>query len=126
MATVRQALNIAQPNDLPDMLRKVGLGDIFAGLVPTRVVRTGLTSSATQVEPGPGTVLFVESSAGAQKVILTKPDATPGAGDVVVTYDANGVATLVFNAAVTAYTIVRLGWTARLGEILAADAGACY
>lgn len=125
MATVQQALNTAQPNDFPAMMNKIRFGDILAGLVPTRVERTGLDNSATHVEPSPGMILFVDVG-GTQQAILTGPAAAPGANQVRVTYDADGVATLVFGAANTGYFVVRTAAPSGLAAILAADAGVCY
>lgn len=124
MSTTKEALNLANPNSVPDMLRKVSAGDILGGLIPTANARTGLASNATQVNDLPGALLAVESPAGTNLTIVG-PGATPAAGEVAVSYDADGVATLTFNAAVTAYTALQLTLPAGLGATLAADSGTC-
>ena len=96
MSNVQEALNIANPNSLPDMARRVELGDIVAGLIPRVAARTGLASSATQVEPEPGAILAVTDTAGT--TAITMVTGTAGAGEVTVSYDTDGVATLVFGS----------------------------
>lgn len=124
MSTVQEALNIANPNSLPDMVRKVTLGDIVAGLIPRLEARTGLVSSATQVEPEPGPILSVSIATGA--VLLILMDGVAAAGEVLVTYDADGVATLVFgDGAQTAYKVLKMVMPAGLDAVLTADSGTC-
>ena len=123
MSTVQEQLNLGSPTTLPDMMRKVRIGDVLAGLVPTAQQRTGLTSNATQVEPEAGAISAVESPTGTALTIVG-PGVTPGAGKVAIAYDADGVATLTFAAAVTAYDVVKQTLPADLGAILAEESGA--
>lgn len=121
MATLQERLNIASPSDFADRNRQVSMGDVLAGLVPVERTLSGLASSATHVHDVAGTILAV-SLAAAQKVIVTSLD-TPGAGEVGVTYDANGVATLLFgDGANTGYTVIAMSLPAGLGAALAAEA----
>lgn len=121
MATVQERLNTASPNDVADRLRQVNIGDIVQGLIPKLNSRTSLASSATQVHDKAAVILQVSTGAGAERVIIN-PDVTVGALTVVVTYDTEGVATLVFNSAVTAYDVTELALSAGLGTALAAEA----
>lgn len=123
MSTVQEQLNLASPTTIADMLRKVSIGDLIAGLVPRAVSRTGLASNTVQVEPEPGEIKSVESPAGTNLTIVGA-GATPAAGEVAVAYDANGVATLTFQAAVTAYDVQKTVFPAGLGDTLAEDSGA--
>lgn len=119
--SVQDRLNKASPNDLPDRFRQVSVGDILAGLIPAERTLTSLTSSATHVHDVPGVILAVALGA-AQVVIVTSAD-TPGAGEVGVTYDTNGVATLLFgDGANTAYTVVAMSLPTGLGTVLASEA----
>ncbi len=121
MANVLSTLNNGEPNALPDAIRQVRLGDVIAGLVPRRIVRTGLTSGTVHIEPEPGAVTAVSLVDGA---VLTVIDAgAPGAGDVLAAYDGDGVATLTFNAAQTGYRVVKQVLPASLATVLAADNG---
>ncbi|HVI04133.1 MAG TPA: hypothetical protein VM869_35825 [Enhygromyxa sp.] len=97
-----------------------GFGAILAGLIPRTIARTGLASSATQVEPEAGAIFVVTDTAGT--TAYTMVTGTPGAGEVQVTYSSNGVATLVFNSAVTAYNVVKQVLPAGLADSLAAIA----
>jgi hypothetical protein len=135
MSTVQQNLNQANPTTVPDMLRKLRAGDLLAALAgaasaPQALVRSGLSSSATQVEPEPGQILAVASSADAHQTIVG-PTVAPGANQVAISYSASGVATLVFNGAVTGYKVLKHiqpdgAGTAVAASIaaLAADSGA--
>jgi len=123
MSTVQEQLNLASPTTIADMLRKVSFGDVLAGLVPRLEQRTGLASNAVQVEPEAGEIKAVESPSGTNLAIVG-PGATPAAGEVAIAYDSNGVATLTFNAAVTAYDVVKTVLPTGLGDALAAESGA--
>ena len=125
MSDVQEALDLANPTDLPDQLRKVSPGALVAGMIPRLIDRTGLTSGATHVEPEPGAVLAVDL-AGTTLAIVS-PNDTAGAGEVEITYDSDGVATLVFgDGAQTAYSVVKTVLPAGLSTVLAADSGAAY
>ena len=120
MATVQDRLDTASPNDLPDRFRQVSMGVLIAGLIPAERTLTSLASSATHVHDVPGVIHQVALGA-AQKVIVTSAD-TAGAGEVKVTYDTNGLATLVFgDGANTAYTVVAQSLPTGLGATLALD-----
>lgn len=123
--TIQQMLDQSNDSTLPNSLAQLrdssgnGLGAILAGLVPRLIARTGLTSSATQVEPEAGAILVVTDTAGT--TAITMVSGSPGAGEVQVTYDGNGVATLVFGSgAVTAYNVIKQVLPAGLADSLAA------
>ncbi len=121
MATVQKRMNIASPSDLADRNRQVQMGDVVAGSIPVLVDRTGLASSATQVHSAAGQIVTV-SNGGGTALGIVNPDVTVGATTVVVAYDADGLATLTFNAAVTAYSATYMPAPAGLGATLAATA----
>ena len=86
-----------------------GFGEtLLSLLVPTLKVRTGLTSGATHVEERPGFILGVLDAAGAaQRAIILV--GVPGAGQVLVTYDAAGIPTLLFgDGANTGYRVLKI------------------
>ncbi len=121
MSTVQQVLDKAPPHAMADMLRKISFGELLAGLRPRLVARADLASSATQIHSVPGAILQVTDAAGTTAVTIVT--GTAGAGEVTVTYDANGLATLVFGTgAVTAYNVLQLAIPAGLVAALAADA----
>ncbi len=121
MATVQERLNIGSPSDIADRLRQLPVGDVFASLIPTERTLSGLASSATHIHDVAGVILQV-AIAAAQKVIVTSAD-TPGAGEVGIAYDADGVATLLFgDGANTGYTVIAMSLPAGLGAALAAEA----
>ena len=122
MSTVQSTLNAGEPNSFPDAIRRLNFGDLLAGLVPRRLVRTGLTSSATHVEPEAGLISIV---AIADDAALTKIEAgTAGAGEVLVAYDSEGVATLTFgDGANTGYRVVKTVLPTALVANLALDNG---
>lgn len=98
-----------------------GFGEMLLSLfVPTFKVRTGLASSATHVEERPGLILGVLDAAGAaQRAIILVGAA--GAGQVLVTYDAAGVPTLVFgDGANTGYRVLKIEAPAGIAAKLAA------
>jgi hypothetical protein len=122
MSTVTEALDLSNPNDIADLLRQIGVGAIMAGMIPRLIDRTGLASSATHVEPEPGAILSVDLAG--TTVTIMSPNDTAAAGEVEVTYDADGVATLVFgDGAQTAYSVVKSVMPAGIGATLAADWG---
>ena len=123
MSTVQEQLNLASPTTIADMFRKVVIGDILAGLVPTLQQRTGLAANAVQVEPSAGAITAVESPTGTALTIVG-PGVAPGATEVSIAYDVNGVATLTFAAPVTDYDVVKTGLPADLGDILQEPSGA--
>lgn len=125
MSSVKEALDIANPNNVADNLRAVTLGTLIEGLIPRTEARTGLASSATQVESEAGPIHAVESPAGTNLVIVGS-GVTPAAGQVAIAYNAQGIATLTFNAAVTAYTVVKQVLPANLQTVLDADSGAPF
>lgn len=120
MATVQERLNTASPNDIADRFRQVSFGDIVQGLIPKINARTGLASSATQVHDTAGLIRTVNVGSALRAIV--NPDVTPGAATVQITYDSNGVATLVFNAVLTAYTVTETARPAGLGTTLASEA----
>lgn len=126
MSTVQEVLDLANPNSLADMLRKLQTGQLVSGLIPRRIERSGLASSATHVEPEAGLISMVE--VGTATLVMVGADSTAGAGEVNVTYDAEGVATLVFgDGANTAYDVTKMVLPtgtagSGLGAELAADA----
>lgn len=131
MATVQQALDIAQPNDIPDMLRKVSVGTILAGmLVPATDTNARTVTAHVCVLTTAGMVLAVTVTAGGVTGNFSPIAAgmTPATTQVAVSYSAEGVATLTFAAAdaVTACKVQKTTFPAGLGTILAADAGVCY
>jgi hypothetical protein len=124
--TVAERLALTLPTDLADCLRKVKIADIIAGLRPRTVTLTGLTSAAAQVmvdEDGetelPGLIASVNTSAPANLVIIHS--GAVGAGEVKVEYDAEGLATLTFEAAVTAFSVTMITIPAAHATTLAGE-----
>lgn len=119
MSTVQASLDRCYPGELPDLLKKASPGELFAGMIPRLVERTGLASSATQVHSLPGPIFAVTDTAGT--TAITMVTGTAGAGEVQVTYDADGLATLVFGSgAVTAYNVLQCVIPTDLADNLAA------
>ena len=119
--TIQDAFNNSNPVNLADLFRAVPLGDLLAGMIPSTIARTGLVASATHVEPEPGAISLVSIAPGAVLAILL--DGVPGAGEVLVTYDADGVATLLFgDGAQTAYKVTKSKVPPGLGALLARSA----
>jgi hypothetical protein len=125
--TIQTLLDKANPNDLPANLKRLrdsddnGFGALIAGLIPRRIARTGLTSGATHVEPEPGLVSVVSIADDAALTIIEA--GTAGAGEALVTYDADGVATIVFgDGAQTAYRVVKQVLPKGMAAVLAANA----
>lgn len=117
MSTIQTRLNLANPNDLPDRLRQVLIGDILDGLRSRVVARAGLTNQATHVHSLPGSIEHVTDTAGTTALDVVV--GAPGAGEVQIAYDANGLATLTFSAAVTGYQVVQQVLPASHGDTLA-------
>lgn len=123
--TVQDQLDEASASGITDvalaMLRDAdgnGFGYILAGLIPRTYSRTGLDSSATHIEPEAGAILAITDSAGTTGLVMTT--GTAGAGEVKVTYDSEGVATLVFgDGANTAYNVIKQVLPAGLATALA-------
>ena len=131
MATVQQALDISNPNDIPDMLRKVRLGTILAGmLVPATDTDARTVTSNVCVMTTAGIVLAVTATTGGVtgNFSLIAAGQTPVTTQVAVSYSAEGIATLTFLGAdgVTACKVQNTTISAGLGTIRAADAGAAY
>ena len=87
----------------------VGLGHMLASaFTPGFVERSGLTSSATHIEERPGLVHAVLDAAGAAERAIIHVGA-PAPGQVLVTYSAAGVPTLLFgDGANTGYQVLKL------------------
>ena len=114
MPTPKDQLNRANPTDLPANLSRLldtnglGFGDMLAAMRPRFRIRTGLSSSATQVHDAAELLVSVEAVAGTPLAIIT--GGTPGAGEVSVDYDAvTGVPTIEFAGAVTTYRTTGMG-----------------
>ncbi len=121
MATVQASIDKANPNELADLLRTVKLGTFLANMRPRETSRTGLTSAATQVHPYPSAILAVNATDGTP--LAFSINAAPDSGEVRVNYDSDGIPTLVFNAAVTAYRVYEIpyGVTPATGQLGLAD-----
>lgn len=118
--TNQDALNLSNANNLPDLMRQLPWGDMLAGMVPRRIARTGLSSSATHIEPDAGMISIVSIADNAALIMIEA--GTAGAGEVKVTYSSAGVATLVFgDGAQTAYRVVKTVLPDGLVDFLAAD-----
>jgi hypothetical protein len=119
MATVQERLNTGSPSDIADALRFISFGDLLAGLTPVEATET-VASGTVHVIPTSGQVQTM-STAGTALVIVDST-VTPGAGEVSIAYDANGVPTATFQAAVTTYTYTQTGVSTGLAGLLAATA----
>jgi hypothetical protein len=124
--TLKDRLNAANPSEFPARMQQVKIGDILAGLVPREIVRTGLTSQATHIEPEPGVILALSDGTD-EYLVAPETAGTPAAkaslacGVATVAYDVDGVATIVFEAAKTAYTVVKMVLPATHGTDLATE-----
>jgi hypothetical protein len=107
---------------MADMFRKIGLGGLLEGLRARKAAFTGLASSDTQVHPYAATILSVENVEGTPLAMVTGGSAD--ASEVSVEYDADGVPTFVFAAAVTAYTVNECCLIGSLADDLEEDAQA--
>lgn len=101
--TAQELLDLCNPAQLADALKAVLVGEIIPGLVPSVLTYSGLTSSATQVMPVAGGITAVTLADDTPLAIVL--NGASGAGEVNVSYDADGVATLVFNSAVTGFKV---------------------
>lgn len=117
--TKKDALNDANVTTLPTLFRESAIGSIIAGLIPSEITRTGLTSGTTHVHNSRGLIVSVASGTTAQTIVTS--NVTLASNQVKITYDANGLPTLVFNAATTAYTVVELALPEGLGDYLGKD-----
>lgn len=115
--TVQELVNRANITDFAAYAKKLNLGDIIAGLVPKPRTLSGLASNATQVHDVAAALLFVQTPVGTNLAQITA--GSPGAGEVSVDYDAEGIPTLIFAAAVTTYTVVEQTLPANLTTELA-------
>lgn len=110
--TVQQALTDASLTNLADALRCIDLGALVAGMVPRWVTYSGLTSSATQVlnaatdGSGDSLAATIHAVADSSDAPLAIVPGGVGAGEVKIAYDAQGVPTLTFNAAVTGFKVL--------------------
>lgn len=109
MATIQASLDKANLGELDRLLAKVKLGTALAALKPTIRTRSGLASSAAQVHDVPGLIASVNATAGTPLSIVH--GSAPDSGEVRIEYDADGLATLTFNAAVTGYTCSQMGYS---------------
>ncbi len=101
--TVQDLLNRANITDFAAYAKNINLGDIIAGLVPQPRTLT-VTSGTTHVHDVAAALLFVQTPVGTNLAQITA--GSPGAGEVSVDYDTEGVPTLIFAGAVTTYTVV--------------------
>ncbi|WP_298622556.1 hypothetical protein [uncultured Zoogloea sp.] len=110
MPTAEDHIRKSNIHSLANGLDAIDFVSIVKGLVPRTIVTTGLTSLAAQplvdsdgVTPVYGAVGTVTDSSdtGLTKILA----GAVGAGEVLVTYDADGRPTLTFNAAVTGYKV---------------------
>lgn len=126
MPSLQDNLDRANPNTLPADLQRIrdvngdGFGALLAGLIPRRIVRAGLASNATQIEPEAGLVSTVAIADDAALTIIEA--GTAGAGEALVIYDANGVATITFgDGAQTGYRVIKQVLPAGMSVALAAN-----
>mgnify|MGYP006915275056 FL=1 len=110
MPTAEDHIRKSNIHSLANGLDAIDFVSIVKGLVPRTIVTTGLDSLAAQplvdsdgVTPVYGAVGTVTDSSdtGLTKILA----GAVGAGEVLVTYDADGRPTLTFNAAVTGYKV---------------------
>lgn len=118
--TVQGSLDNANITDLASRLQELkGFGVLLAGLIPVERTRT-VASSATHIHDIPGIITAVALGA-VQKSIVLSAD-TPAAGEVGVTYDTNGLATLLFGDGVnTEYTVLQTQLPTGLAAIFARE-----
>lgn len=117
--TVKDQLNKANPNDLPDRLRQISFGDLLDGLRSRVVARSGLSSGTTFEHSQPGSIEHVTDEAGTTPLAIVT--GSPGAGEVQVAYDSDGLATLTFSGSVTGYQVVQQVVPDDLGTNLAEE-----
>ena len=129
--TVSEVLEHSNITDLAHALKKLKIHTWIAGQIPRVVTRTGLANAAAQI-------LYTADGQPSAPVkqpfqihAVTLADDTPlaiilngavGSGEVLVAYDADGVPTLTFNAAVTGFKIagcpLPTGWSTILAGVL--------
>lgn len=117
--TAADRLETCLPTTLPNALKAVKINEIVAGLIPRLVTYTGLTSQAAHILTSPGPVLSVNTSAHANLVPIHS--GAVGAGEVLVEYDADGLATLTFEGAVTGFSVVQQVIPADLATLLTTE-----
>jgi hypothetical protein len=117
--TVAEHLAFSNPATLADALRIAKIGDIIAGLIPRTVTLTGLTSAAAQTMTVPGLIASVNDATFTPLSIIHS--GAVGAGEVKIEYDADGLATLTFNAAVTAFNVTMIALPTVLSSKLATE-----
>lgn len=125
--SVSEILRHSNIHSLADAFKALKLDQFIAGQIPRWVSKTGLTSSATQIHYGDD----LTTPQPFQVMAVTLADDTPlaivagsiGAGEVVVAYDASGVPTFTFNAAVTGYKVKGCPIPTEWATILAAPPG---
>ena len=110
MPTAEDHIRKSNIHTLANGLDAISFVDIIKGLIPRTIVTTGLESLAAQplvdsdgetpVYGAVGTVTD-SSDTGLTKILA----GAVGAGEVLVTYDADGRPALTFNAAVTGYKV---------------------
>lgn len=115
--TVKDKLNLANPNNLDAFLHKLyqastgyGFGDILDAARPRPPrTRSSLTSSASQVHDVASTIVDIYVTAGTP--LIKVYGAAAGAGEVRVEYNATtGIPTFTFgDGAVTEYSVVEIG-----------------
>ncbi len=122
MSTVEQSLDQANPNTLPDMLRKVEIGTLVGGMTPVSTTIGPVTTATVHVHTVPGPILTVNVTT--TNIPIVAGGTTPAAGEVAIAYSAVGVATLTFGTTRTDYTATQISLPADLSTTLAADSGA--
>lgn len=115
--TTKEGLDRSNPNYLPSLMQEIKAGTLLAGLIPVVTLRPTIASAAVHVHTVPGTILTV--STGATAVLIVDGLSTPGAGEVAITYDSEGIATLTFQAANTTYDVTQHVLPALLGTAFA-------
>lgn len=110
--TVQDHLDTSHITYLPSALSKIGLGELIAGLIPRWISYTGLTSSATQVlnsetdGSGDDQAAIILAVNDGSNTPLAVVNGGVGAGEVGVAYSSEGVPTLTFSGAVTAFKVL--------------------
>jgi hypothetical protein len=126
ITTQQKLTNATSSSDLAVALATIrddagnGFGNMLSSAyTPGFLTRSGLTSSATHIEVRPGMILAVLDAAGAvERTVIHAGVAAPG--QVLVTYSAEGIPTLVFgDGANTGYRVLKLEGPVGLAEKLA-------
>lgn len=125
--TVQEHLDRCNINNLADVLKKLKLGELIPGLIPRWISKTGLANSATQIHyaadgvtPQPFLVMAVNDGSNTPLAMVA---GGVGAGEVGVASDADGVPTLTFASALTAYKVYGVSLPANWSTILAGVLG---